>query len=354
MPTDFDEGRGLLERSLSIASEPLLPFAVGGALANLSFGLAELFRFAEAETQLEKGMAFATDHDDGYHLGELLVTRGQLHFYRGEWEQARLQLRAVLKRHGADFSTKALAQLLLARLGVRQGLPSAADELDHTLREYGRVDLLHPLGPMHAALAERAWLAGDDEQAARHARVSYDIVHSKKLAWFTGELAFWRWRGGESFLLPGWTAEPYAAQIAGEWHAAAERWDELDCPYERAMALMDGDQASQVRALEIFEGLGARPAAARLKRQMRRQGMRGIPRGPRRATRNNAFGLSGRELEVLACVASGANNSGIARELSLSVRTVEHHVASILRKTGAKSRSEAVALALRGDLSDRA
>ena len=78
--------------------------------------------------------------------------------------------------------------------------------------------------------------------------------------------------------------------------------------------------------------------------------MRRIPRGPRPSTRGNAFGLTARELEVLSSLVIGSTNSAIARQLSLSTRTVEHHIASILHKTGTQSRSEVIALALRENL----
>jgi DNA-binding CsgD family transcriptional regulator len=108
------------------------------------------------------------------------------------------------------------------------------------------------------------------------------------------------------------------------------------------MALMDGDEAAQLKALEIFESLGARPIIEKLKRQMRAQGIR-VPRGPRPATRENPFGLTAREMEVLGYIAKGQSNNAIAKGLSLSTRTVEHHIASILQKMGVGSRNEAVA-----------
>ena len=56
-------------------------------------------------------------------------------------------------------------------------------------------------------------------------------------------------------------------------------------------------------------------------------------------------GLSERESEVLALVATGADNHQIARTLHLSVKTVQNHVSSLLAKTGARSRAQLVALA---------
>jgi DNA-binding NarL/FixJ family response regulator len=98
--------------------------------------------------------------------------------------------------------------------------------------------------------------------------------------------------------------------------------------------------------LEIFEGLGARPIIQILKEQMREQGIR-LPRGPRPVTRKNLFGLTSREMDVLSCLAEGLGNRAIARKLSLSTRTVEHHITSILQKLRVQSRNEAVALALK-------
>ena len=59
------------------------------------------------------------------------------------------------------------------------------------------------------------------------------------------------------------------------------------------------------------------------------------------------LGLTSRELEVLRLVAEGHTNPTIAASLFISRRTVSHHVASILRKLDAPSRSGAVATATR-------
>jgi len=60
--------------------------------------------------------------------------------------------------------------------------------------------------------------------------------------------------------------------------------------------------------------------------------------------------LTAREREILELMADGANNRMIAARLAISRHTVKFHVASILAKLGAASRTEAVALALRSGL----
>lgn len=61
-------------------------------------------------------------------------------------------------------------------------------------------------------------------------------------------------------------------------------------------------------------------------------------------------GLSVRELEVLTCLALGLSNDAIARIFTVSARTIHGHVEHVLRKTGARSRGEAAALAWREGL----
>ena len=60
--------------------------------------------------------------------------------------------------------------------------------------------------------------------------------------------------------------------------------------------------------------------------------------------------LTRRELEVLAAMADGASNKAIARRLGISFHTAKFHVAAILAKLDADSRTEAVAKAAQSGL----
>jgi DNA-binding CsgD family transcriptional regulator len=57
--------------------------------------------------------------------------------------------------------------------------------------------------------------------------------------------------------------------------------------------------------------------------------------------------LTPRELEVLALLAEGASNKLIARRLGISGHTVKYHIASLMAKLDAVSRTDAVAHAAR-------
>jgi DNA-binding NarL/FixJ family response regulator len=127
-------------------------------------------------------------------------------------------------------------------------------------------------------------------------------------------------------------------------HGFAER----GAPYEQALELADSGQvAPTLQALRILDDLGARPAAALLRRRLRARGITQIPRGPAPTTRANPAGLTERQAEILRMLAAGRTNTEIAATLVLSVRTVDHHVSAVLQKLGVTSRHAAAQAASR-------
>ena len=61
----------------------------------------------------------------------------------------------------------------------------------------------------------------------------------------------------------------------------------------------------------------------------------------------SSLALTPRELEVLALLAEGASNKAVARRLGISTHTAKFHVASLIEKLDAVSRTDAVAHAAR-------
>ena len=57
-------------------------------------------------------------------------------------------------------------------------------------------------------------------------------------------------------------------------------------------------------------------------------------------TGNQTFGLTPRELQIIASVMTGDSNKDIAQRCSISVHTVKHHLSRIFDKLGVSSRLE--------------
>jgi two-component system, NarL family, nitrate/nitrite response regulator NarL len=67
-----------------------------------------------------------------------------------------------------------------------------------------------------------------------------------------------------------------------------------------------------------------------------------------------AFGLTSRELDIVAAVRRGESNRAIARKFSLSEDTVKHHLTRVFDKTGVFSRLELAMFAIKHGLGDNA
>ncbi|MDX6511488.1 MAG: hypothetical protein QOE36_992, partial [Gaiellaceae bacterium] len=156
-----------------------------------------------------------------------------------------------------------------------------------------------------------------------------------------GDLALWALRCGDPVEPPPLAPEPALRELAGDWRGAVQGWRELEAPYEAALAALPGDDRAAREAVAVLQRLGADAAARAFTRERAARGA-SAPRGPRRSTLADAAGLTRREREVLAHVARGETNSGIAAALHLSERTVAHHVSAVLQKLGAPTRTAAV------------
>jgi DNA-binding NarL/FixJ family response regulator len=71
-----------------------------------------------------------------------------------------------------------------------------------------------------------------------------------------------------------------------------------------------------------------------------------VPRRPRELP----AGLTERELEILLVLVRGKSNQEIADDLSISAKTVGHHVQHVYRKVGVRSRAAATLWAFEHDL----
>ncbi len=339
---DYEAAIGVSEAVLTrLRAAGNHPAAIG-LLSNLGSGSGELMQLPRAEAYLRETLdqcrALELDSSSDYASAWLALCR----LLRGGWDEAATLATDVVSRTGAYEMSRLMALLALGRLRVRRGDPGAATVLDEALRLAEPSQTLQRVGPTRAARAEGALARGDTAAVRAEVEAGLPLALQKGHPWFIGELAYWGWRVGLIDTAPAGSAAPYALQIAGRWREAAAAWQALDCPYEQARALAEGDAPAQQQALALFDGLGAAPAAEALRRQLREAGVRGVARGARAATRSHPLGLTAAEGQVLRLLAAGLRNAEIATRLHRSVRTVDHHVASVLAKLGAESRQAAV------------
>jgi DNA-binding CsgD family transcriptional regulator len=286
-----------------------------------------------AELFGERGLDAPLD-DVTQSLGKSVLDRGRLR------EAAALGHAA----HRAVSVESATSTALEATAFARLGEPGARALAAGALAEVVGAPDGYREAVARIACAEIEWLDGNLVAGREHALAGLALQPVEGIVSRVGELALWALRCGAPRAslpaLPG----PVGLELAGRWRAAIDAWSELDAPYEAALAALPGDALAAGEAHAALRRIEAHAAAAAFARERAAAGL-SIPRGPRATTRADPAGLTAREREVLVLVAEGRTNRQIARSLVLSEKTVGHHVSSVLRKLGARTRTEAAALA---------
>jgi DNA-binding CsgD family transcriptional regulator len=202
---------------------------------------------------------------------------------------------------------------------------------------------------------EAAWLDGQPERAGGAAGTDVGLplvdglrrITARWAAYDTGVL---RADDGSSTIAPvratldAWSgSDPQRFdQAAAAWHDLALR-EEVRCLLAHGLRVDDATDAVPplLRAEALAEEAGLVVLLGRTRRALRRHSVRRDIRGPRSGDE-----LTEREREVLRLVAQGEPTRRIAGQLGISRETVETHIRSGMRKLGARTRTEAAALAL--------
>jgi len=318
----YEESRALMNHSWGAIANCDLP--IGADYAQRAIAAASRYQLVTMES----------------YAKALLLT---VHFLGGEFEKAETLARSLdldVEAHRAAMY-KAISIPVVGVLEARTGR-HVLPELTLVWEAFRGINEFMRAGPIAAAIAEIAWISGDSDSASvADIRRIMEMGVDRGLGWMSGSIAFWLWMLGELAEVPEGIAEPYRLVIEGQSDAAAEAWGEMGLPYERALALMHGDEKAQQEALEIFETLGVSAIAAKLRKSMRDQGLT-VPRGKSLKTRDHIAGLTARQAEVLDLLAEGLSNLEIADRLFVSPRTVENHVSAVLMKLDTANRDEAV------------
>jgi len=344
-----------LEEALSTARAAGLVAPVGRLYLFLNWAGMLTRDYTITDRHLADGLQHCSDH--GLELYRLiqLAFAARIALDRGHWDEAADHANAALRVQRSATTPRIIALVALALVRARRGDPDVRAVLDEAWALAEPTGEIHRMSPVALARAEVAWLAGRHEDIALATDAVLDLAVARLRPWPIAELLCWRRRAGIHDEVGVEPHGPFAAEAAGDSVSAAEQWTQIGCPYEAALALVGADEEEPLRrALEELQRLGARPAAAIVARRLQERGVRNLRRGPRPSTRSNEAHLTTRELQVLALLADGLRNAAIAERLFVSPRTVDHHVAAILRKLDAQSRGEAVAEAGRlGLLQDR-
>jgi NarL family two-component system response regulator YdfI len=115
-------------------------------------------------------------------------------------------------------------------------------------------------------------------------------------------------------------------------------------------ALRSGVRAVLPRDVSASELIAAIEAAAAGLTVLHPSDLHALLPAPRAISADAGEALTPRELEVFAMLAEGAGNKAIAWKLAISEHTVKFHVASIMGKLNATSRTEAVSIGIRKGL----
>ena len=343
MAVGYPEGMEQVEESFAMSERVGFSHDQIRAAVNIGWSALYFRDLDTAERWVGTAHELALDREMPSFEAYATVARGLIAEMRGNWPEAEVNATQVLESLGESSTGKMVAYSLLGRLQARTGHPEAKANLMEGWELAAQMGEIQRTAPAASSLAEFAWLGGalDRRLFPRLREVLAEALELEP-TWRGGELAFWLYLIGEIDELPRASADPYRLAAQGDWEKAAAFWEGRGIPYDRAVALSLGSDEARIEALAIFDQLGASPLAARLRTALTAAGVSGVPRGPTRATRENPFGLTPRQMDVLRHMAESMTNAEIADRLFVSNRTVDHHVSAILGKLGARTRAEAV------------
>jgi DNA-binding CsgD family transcriptional regulator len=186
-------------------------------------------------------------------------------------------------------------------------------------------------------------LADAAQEASRYSESMERYIGPEARAWaqrVTAEHLRLCWQSGINI--------PSPAEMVDGWRTVVDRFEQLGHRFETAR--------SQARLAAALHAAGHERDAAAMRAQVQgvalRMGTRPLLRelgNPPAAgfdpSDRRGQSLTARELEVLELVSIGRSNRDIADQLYISAKTASVHVSNILAKLGARSRTEAVAIA---------
>jgi DNA-binding NarL/FixJ family response regulator len=372
-----EDGMTRLDEAMAmvVSGEAGSPFVSGDVVCNLLSAcgrVGDLVRADEWTRAAEKQLHFDVDHGPAFVYAHCRSAMGQILCDAGRWQhaEATLHLAGVKAAHsGARVDGRARAAL--AELRVLQGRLGDAERLINDRREH--LDAAVPLSGLLLGRAKHSAVVGVVKQALRS--LGDDRMRSTRLLVMLtqAQLALGDVDEAQDAVarleqlatgLPVLAARAALAKGMLAAHRGARdearqafeqglrSLDDADWPLLRAElqlrlgeVLADCDPSAAIAearaAHVVWERLGA-PDVARSAALLNRLGLQ-VTAAPRPVDTTTV--LSPQERVVLNHLRDGSSNAEIAVALHNSVRTIEHHVSSILSKLGLRSRAEAAVYA---------
>lgn len=364
---NLDGAAEAFDREAGVAGEDL---SLWGARARLGLGTIDGCRTGDPD-RLIAALALLEGTEAVSLQVRVEVELGRVKAARLDLGEADDILGAAVERCGR-FGIGLLPAALAARATVA-ALSGREADADHLAREaLGQTEEPLPTADALAARGVAALVAGRRSDAVEQMGLAVEQVLRARPAEPRGYPGLYSLLAGGG-AVDGVRATPHAAHAVTEGCLALSRWiaggGSVDWPQEVERALAPfpwernvgrliaaeagvgagwGDPAGWAReALLFFEEAGHVGLAGACKRVLRRAGVpvprrgRGSSEVPEALRRS---GVTSREMDILTLVAQGLSNAAIAERLYLSTRTVESHVSSLLRKTGAETRERLATL----------
>jgi ATP/maltotriose-dependent transcriptional regulator MalT len=337
------EGEANLRESLAIGLRCKFQEHAARSYVNLGYTFYLIKEYAKAKEALTLGIKYCEERDLDFLRYYMMACMASVNLETGNWENARV-ISLQLYANAHHVLVKIIATLTLAKIAMREGDFKKAKELNTEIRDAAMATKeIQRILPLVTSELEFGWLTGEVIDQNLLSEVESKFFSTKNNSWFYTEYAYWKRRVGS---LPDEDVNnfltPLKLEFAGDWKAASLAWEKIGCPYEQALALMDGTEESQNEGMRILNNLKATGTINHYRRKLNLKSPKPATKGPRESTLNNPGQLTDRQIDILKLLHVGLQNKEIAEKLFISPKTVDHHISAILTKLEVSSRTKAV------------